>query len=47
MDYNGGLAEVRTQVEAGNVQWDIVDMIPADALRGCDEGVLEELDHSQ
>jgi len=47
VDYNGGLAEVRTQVEAGNVQWDIVDMIPADALRGCDEGVLEELDHSQ
>ena len=24
VDYNGGLAEVRTQVEAGNVQWDIV-----------------------
>ena len=21
VDYNGGLAEVRTQVEAGNVQW--------------------------
>ena len=21
VDYNGGLAEIRTQVEAGNVQW--------------------------
>ena len=47
VDYNGGLAEVRTQVEAGNVQWDIVDMTPQDSLRGCDEGLLVELDHSQ
>lgn len=46
VDFNGGLAEVRTQVEAGNVQWDIVDMTPQDALRGCDEGLLVELDHS-
>ena len=47
VDYNGGLAEVRTQVEAGNVQWDIVDMTPQDSLRGCDEGLLVEFDHSQ
>ena len=47
VDYNGGLAEVRTQVEAGNVQWDIVDMTPQDSVRGCDEGLLVELDHSQ
>ena len=47
VDYNGGLAEIRTQVEAGNVQWDIVDTTPQDALRGCDEGILEVLDHSQ
>jgi len=47
VDYNGGLAEVRTQVEAGNVQWDIVDMTPQDSIRGCDEGLLVELDHSQ
>ena len=47
VDYNGGLAEVRTQVEAGNVQWDIIDQTPQDAIRGCDEGLYEELDHSQ
>ena len=47
VDYNGGLAEVRTQVEANNVQWDIVDFTPQDAIRGCDEGVLEVLDHSK
>jgi len=46
VDYNGGLAELRTQVEANNVQWDIVDLIPKDAIRGCDEGLLEKLDHS-
>jgi putative spermidine/putrescine transport system substrate-binding protein len=46
VDYNGGLAEVRTQIEADNVQWDIIDFTPQDAIRGCDEGLLEELDHS-
>ena len=43
VDYNGGVAEVRAQVEAGNVHWDIVDMIPGDITRACDEGLLEEL----
>ncbi len=47
VDYNGGLAEVRTQVEAKNVQWDIIDQTPQDAIRGCDEGLYEKLDHSQ
>ena len=46
VDYNGGLAEVAPQVEAGNVQWDIIDQTPQDAIRGCDEGLYEELDHS-
>jgi len=42
-DYNGGLAEVRAQVEAGNVTWDLVDVELSDAVRGCDEGILEPL----
>jgi len=45
-DYNGGLAEVKAQVEAGNVTWDIVDVELSDAVRGCDEGLLEEIDPS-
>jgi len=45
-DYNGGLAEVKAQVEAGNVSWDLVDVELSDAIRGCDEGLLEELDLS-
>ncbi len=40
-DYNGGLAQLRAQVETGNVFWDIVDMPTPDAVRGCDEGLLE------
>ncbi len=45
-DYNGGMAEVKSQVEAGNVTWDLVDVEMADAVRGCDEGLLEEIDSS-
>lgn len=40
-----GLAGVRAQVEAGNVTWDIVDMLEPDSMRGCAEGVLESIDH--
>ncbi len=41
--YNGGLAQVRAQVETGKVHWDLVDLEMADAARGCDEGLLEPL----
>lgn len=46
-DYNGGLAEVKSQVEAGNVTWSVVDVEMSDAVRGCDEGLLEVIDHSK
>jgi putative spermidine/putrescine transport system substrate-binding protein len=45
-DYSGGLAEVKSQVEAGNVTWDLVDVELSDAVRGCDEGLLETIDPS-
>ncbi len=44
-EYNGGLAQVRAQVETGNVSWDVVDMEAGDALLGCDEGLLETVDY--
>ena len=43
-DYNGGLAQIRAQVETGNVHWDVVDLNVADAVIGCDEGLLEFID---
>jgi len=45
-DYNGGLAEIKAQVEAGKVTWNLVDVELSDAVRGCDEGILETIDHS-
>jgi putative spermidine/putrescine transport system substrate-binding protein len=45
-DYSGGIAEIKAQVEAGNVTWDIVDVELSDAIRACDDGLLEVIDHS-
>jgi len=44
--YNGGLAEVRAQVQAGNVTWDVVDLEVQDVTAACDEGLLEPIDWS-
>jgi putative spermidine/putrescine transport system substrate-binding protein len=45
-DYNGGLAQIKAQVESGNVTWDVVDLELSDVVRGCDEGLLEPIDWS-
>ena len=45
-DYNGGLAQIRAQVEAGSVHWDVVDLNVSESVTGCDEGVLELIDPS-
>jgi len=41
------LAGIRSQVEAGNVTWNIVDMLQADAQRACDEGLVMEIPHDE
>lgn len=41
------LAGIRSQVEAGNVTWDLVDMLQADAQRACDEGLIMEIPHDE
>ena len=43
-DYSGGLAQVRAQIEAGDIHWDAIDLERADVLLGCEEGLLEHLD---
>ncbi len=43
--YNGGLEQIREQVETANVVWDVVDFELADLIRGCREGLLEKIDH--
>ena len=42
--YNGGIAEIRDQVESANVTWDVVDLTQADSIRACNEGLLERID---
>jgi len=38
------LAGIRAQAQAGNVTWDLVDMLPSDAQLLCEEGLLVEFD---
>lgn len=40
-DYSGGIAEIKAQVEANNIQWDVVDVEMIDLERACSEGLLE------
>ena len=42
-DYSGGLAQVRAQIEAGDIHWDAIDLERPDVLLGCEEGLLERL----
>ena len=39
------VAKLRAMNEAGNVTWDLVDVVASDAMRLCDEGLAIELDH--
>lgn len=41
--YNGGISEIRDQVESANVTWDVVDLTQADSIRACNEGLLERI----
>lgn len=44
IDYAGGLEQIRAQVRSLNVKWDVVDLELADAIRGCEQGLLEKID---
>ncbi|SEW26285.1 putative spermidine/putrescine transport system substrate-binding protein [Aliiroseovarius sediminilitoris] len=41
------VAKLRAMNEAGNVTWDLVDAVASDAMRLCDEGLAEELNHDE
>lgn len=42
-DYNGGLAEIRAQIAAGNVQWDVMSVDASTAELGCEQGLFSEI----
>ncbi|WP_417599536.1 extracellular solute-binding protein [Pararhodobacter oceanensis] len=39
------VARLRAMDEAGNMTWDLVDAVASDAMRLCDEGLAQEIDH--
>ncbi|MFD2741228.1 extracellular solute-binding protein [Sulfitobacter aestuarii] len=41
---NEAVSKLRAMKEAGNVTWDVVDVVASDALRLCDEGLAMEID---
>src|SRR6056297_1959344 len=41
------VAKLRAMNEAGNITWDLVDVLAADAIRLCDEGLAMEVDHDE
>lgn len=44
---NEAVAKLRAMDEAGNVTWDLVDVVASDAIRLCDEGLAAEIDHDK
>ncbi|MCK0149919.1 extracellular solute-binding protein [Marivita sp. S6314] len=41
------VAKLRAMNEAGNITWDLVDVVASDAMRLCDEGLAMEIDHDE
>ena len=46
-DYGYSIGPIRSQVMADNVYWDVAVVEKHAALRGCDEGLFERIDHSE
>ena len=44
--YDGSLEGLREQLADEKTRWDVIDLIRADAVRACDEGLLQEIDPS-
>ena len=44
---NEAVAKLRAMNEAGNITWDLVDVVAADAIRLCDEGLAMEIDFNE
>ncbi|PLW82254.1 spermidine/putrescine ABC transporter substrate-binding protein [Kineobactrum sediminis] len=47
LQYSGGIEEIRRQVRAWNVRWDVVDLELFDAMHACEQGLLERIDPDQ
>jgi len=45
--YTGGLGQLRAMAEAGNAQWDVVEMEAPDLIQACSEGLIDKLDKTK
>ena len=45
--FNQELAKIRSQVETGNLIWDMVSTTAINVATGCEEGLLEKIDWSK
>ena len=43
--WNNEVSKLKAMVDTGQVSWDVVDVEPAIALQGCDEGWLQKIDY--
>lgn len=43
--YNGGIDELKKQVLSGKPSWDLIDLVIADNIEACSQGLLEQIDH--
>ena len=41
------VAKLRAMNKAGNVTWDLIDVVAADGMRLCDEGLVEVINHDK
>ncbi len=44
---NEAVAKLRAMNESGKVTWALVDVVASDAIRLCDEGLVEEINHDE
>lgn len=44
VEYNGDLANIRAQVQKGDIRWDVVEVESVDLQNGCDEGLFERFE---
>ncbi|WP_295474903.1 ABC transporter substrate-binding protein [uncultured Pseudomonas sp.] len=42
-DYNGEMAKIKVMADTGNTTWDVVEVESPELLRGCSEGLFEQL----
>lgn len=43
-EYNGEMGKIKAMVDTHSVSWDVVQVEASELLRGCEEGLFEELD---